>query len=94
MTDLFPLQFRRAVRHPEIYTLEADPMSVKVRQLQSRVDYIYCWRLPPESAIAERLARGCQLVAAGADWRLYSADEPAEPAKAEKPAEPAQPLLP
>ena len=77
MTDYFPLQFRREVGHPQIYTLEADPQSVRVRQLQSRVDYIYCWRLPPGSDVAERLARNCQLVAATGDWRLYSAEEPA-----------------
>jgi hypothetical protein len=61
----------------EIYT-EVDPAHLPVRRLMSRVDYIYCWRMPPDAPVAGPLERQCKLVAAGDQWRLYSAELPAE----------------
>jgi len=77
-TDYFPVRFRPWVMDSGgNLSIETDPWRVKVRQLQWRADYIYCWRMPPESQTAGRLARRCTLVAAGKDWRLYSTDVPA-----------------
>jgi hypothetical protein len=74
-TDYFPLRFRPEANHTEL-GIEADPKSLRVRQLQSRVDAIYCWRMPPAWSISERLERNCRLIGAGPDWRLYDATKP------------------
>jgi hypothetical protein len=71
-TDLFPVRSRPAARH-DVLGIESDPEHLSVRELQSQVDYIYCWRMPPGAPVAGRLARHCKLIAAGDQWRLYSA---------------------
>jgi hypothetical protein len=75
-TDYFPLRYRPWVSAHGALTIESDPLHLEVRRLQSRADYVYCWRMPPESPIAGRLERRCQLVAAGESWRLYATEPP------------------
>ncbi|HEY6324178.1 MAG TPA: hypothetical protein VJA16_21765 [Thermoanaerobaculia bacterium] len=77
-TDYFPVRFRASAVGPASLSIETDPANVPVRRLMSRVDYIYCWRMPPDAPVAGRLERQCKLVAAGDQWRLYSADLPDE----------------
>ena len=77
-TDYFPVRFRAAAVGPAFLNIEGDPANVPVRRLMSRVDYIYCWRMPADAKVAGRLERQCKLVAAGDQWRLYSAELPAE----------------
>ena len=72
-TDYFPLRFRAFAVRPDTLEIEADPAHLRVRELMSRVDYIYCWRMPPDAPVAGRLGRQCRLIAAGDQWRLYSA---------------------
>jgi hypothetical protein len=74
-TDYFPLRFRPEANHIEL-GIEADPTSLRVRQLQSRVDAIYCWRMLPTWSIYHRLERNCRLIGAGRDWRLYDTTPP------------------
>jgi hypothetical protein len=88
-TDYFPLRFRPEANHTEL-GIEADPRSLRVRQLQSRVDAIYCWRMPPTWSIYDRLERNCRLIGAGPDWRLYDATQPPPG----RPLSSAPPLLP
>jgi len=76
--DYFPLRFRASVRNRSTFDLETDPEHVPVRRLMTRVDYIYCWRMPPTALVAGRLERLCKLIAAGDQWRLYSAELPEE----------------
>jgi hypothetical protein len=75
-TDYFPVRFRAFARRSTPLDIESDPQHLRVRQLRERVDYIYCWRMPPGVPVAGRLARQCKLIAAGDQWRLYSADLP------------------
>ena len=75
-TDYFPVRFRTFAVRPPALDLEGDPTHLPVRRLMSRVDYIYCWRMPPGAPVAGRLARQCKLVATGDQWRLYSAELP------------------
>jgi len=77
-TDYFPLRFRAFALRPPDMSIETDPAHLPVRRLRARVDYIYCWRMPPDAPVAGRLERQCKLVAAGDQWRLYSADLPDE----------------
>jgi len=77
-TDYFPLRFHDFALRPADLDVEGDPAHLPVRRLMSRVDYIYCWRMPPGAPIAGRLERQCKLVAAGDQWRLYSAELPEE----------------
>jgi hypothetical protein len=74
-TDYFPLRYRAWVRAHGDLAIESDPLHLDVRRLQSRVDYVYCWRMPLDSQVAGRLERRCRLVAAGDGWRLYSTEE-------------------
>jgi hypothetical protein len=76
-TDLFPVRFRPWAVRPTRLDLEHDPLHLRVHELRSRVDYIYCWRMPPAAPVAAQLARQCTLVAAGEQWRLYSSQPPA-----------------
>jgi hypothetical protein len=75
-TDYFPVRFRPWAVRPTSLDIEGDPAHLQVAALQARVDYIYCWRMPPGAPVAGRLARHCTLVAAGDQWRLYSATPP------------------
>ena len=75
-TDYFPLRFRAFALRPPDLPIETDPANLPLRRLRARVDYIYCWRMPPDAPIAGRLARQCKLVAAGDQWQLYLADLP------------------
>jgi hypothetical protein len=77
-TDYFPLRYRSWVRAHGDLPIESDPLHLDVRRLQSRADYVYAWRMPPDSAVAGRLERRCRLVAAGEAWRLYATEPPAE----------------
>jgi hypothetical protein len=77
-TDYFPLRFRAFALRPPDMNIESDPAHLQLRRLRARVDYIYCWRMPPDAPIAGRLARQCKLVAAGDQWQLYLADLPEE----------------
>jgi hypothetical protein len=77
-TDYFPLRFRAFALRPPDMNIESDPAHLPLRRLRARVDYIYCWRMPPDAPIAGRLARQCKLVAAGDQWQLYLADLPEE----------------
>jgi hypothetical protein len=76
-TDYFPVRFRSFAMRPDTLAVESDLEHLRVRELQSRVDYIYCWRMPPAAPVVGRLARHCKLIAAGEQWRLYSAEPPA-----------------
>jgi hypothetical protein len=75
-TDYFPVRFRPFAVRPASLDIEGDPQHLRVRELLPLVDYIYCWRMPPGALVAGRLNRQCKLVAAGDQWRLYSADQP------------------
>jgi hypothetical protein len=88
-TNYFPVRFRSFALRPSSLDIEGDPQHLRVRELQSRVDYIYCWRMPLAAPVAGRLARQCKLIASGDQWRLYSAEEQAEAPDA--PAGPAAP---
>jgi len=72
--DYFPLRFRADIGHGGTDVIESDPEHVPLRRLATRVDYVYCWRLPPRSGLAVRLARQTRLAGAGRDWRLYATD--------------------
>ena len=76
-TDLFPVRFRPWAVRPTSLDVETDPQHLRVHELRPRVDYIYCWRMPPGAPVAGALARQCTLVAAGDQWRLYAAQAPA-----------------
>ena len=76
-TDLFPLRFRAWAARPTRLDLENDLQHLRVRELRARVDYLYCWRMPPGAPVAAQLAKQCSLVAAGKQWRLYSSRPPA-----------------
>ena len=73
-TDYFPVRFRAFALRPPDLPIETDPADLPLRRLRARVDYIYCWRMPPDAPIAGRLARQCKLVGAGDQWRLYAAE--------------------
>ncbi|HVR09964.1 MAG TPA: hypothetical protein VMW75_18110 [Thermoanaerobaculia bacterium] len=79
-TDYFPVRFRAFARRSTPLDIESDPQHLRVQQLRARVDYIYCWRMPPAAPVAGRLGRQCKLIAAGDEWRLYSADLPPDSA--------------
>ncbi len=72
-TDLFPVRFRPFALRPSSLNIEGDPQHLRIEELRARVDYIYCWRMPPAAPVAGRLERRCRLVAAGDQWRLYAA---------------------
>jgi hypothetical protein len=78
-TNYFPVRFRSFAVRPSTLDVEGDPQHLRVRSLRERVDYIYCWRMPPAAPVAGRLGRQCKLIAAGDQWRLYSADLPPDP---------------
>jgi len=88
-TDLFPVRFRPWAVRPTSLGVENDPLHVRVHELRSRVDYIYCWRMPPGAPVAGGLARQCTLVAAGDQWRLYAAQPPPEVRSGSSKASPA-----
>jgi hypothetical protein len=50
-TDLFPVRFRPWAVRPTSLGVENDPLHVRVHELRSRVDYIYCWRMPPGAPV-------------------------------------------
>jgi hypothetical protein len=75
-TDYFPVRFRPWAVRPASLDVEGDPAHLQVPLLQARVDYIYCWRMPSDAPVAAELDRRCTLVAAGEQWRLYSAKPP------------------
>jgi len=77
-TDLFPVRFRPWALRPTSLGVETDPLHLRVHELRPRVDYIYCWRMPPGAPVAGGLERQCTLVAAGDQWRLYAAQPPPE----------------
>ncbi|HEY6324179.1 MAG TPA: hypothetical protein VJA16_21770 [Thermoanaerobaculia bacterium] len=88
-TDLFPVRFRPWAVRPTSLGVENDPLHIRVHELRSRVDYIYCWRMPPGAPVAGGLARQCTLVAAGDQWRLYAAQPPPEARSGSSKASPA-----
>jgi len=88
-TDLFPVRFRPWAVRPTRLGVENDPLHLQVHELRSRVDYIYCWRMPPDAPVADGLARQCTLVAAGDQWRLYATQLPPEARSGSSKASPA-----
>ncbi len=88
-TDLFPVRFRPWAVRPTSLGIETDPLHLRVHELRSRVDYIYCWRMPPGAPVAGGLERQCTLVAAGDQWRLYAAQPPPEARSGSSKASPA-----
>ncbi|HEV3077009.1 MAG TPA: hypothetical protein VHB47_21480 [Thermoanaerobaculia bacterium] len=88
-TDLFPVRFRAWAVRPTRLGVENDPLHLRVHELRSRVDYIYCWRMPPGAPVAGGLARQCTLVAASDQWRLYATQPPPEARSGSSKASPA-----
>lgn len=73
-TGYFPIRFRRDVERPEIYTMEAHPDKVGVGAYRQWADCVFTWKLPPDSALVEKLLRFYQPVAgeeSGADGQVY-----------------------
>jgi hypothetical protein len=70
VTGYFPLRFQPAARH-DTQSIEALPWRVDPRALARQVDYVACWKLPPDSASARRLRQDLVLAAVSGDWQLY-----------------------
>lgn len=69
--DLFPVQYRRGVSYPSLWTLEVTPADLDVETHRDQIDYVFCWKMPPGSPLAAHLQKGYTLVAEQAPARLY-----------------------
>jgi hypothetical protein len=69
--DLFPVQYRPEVPYPSLWTLEVTPEKLDVEAHRDRIDYVFCWKMPPTSPLASRLQEGYTLVAEQGPARLY-----------------------
>ncbi len=54
---LFPVRFRPEVGKIDTYTMEANPGHVRLSEYRGRVDYVFAWKMPPDSPMALRLRR-------------------------------------
>lgn len=69
--DLFPVQYRPGVPYPSLWQLEVTPADLDVETHRDQIDYVFCWKMPPESPLAARLQKGYTLVSEQAPARLY-----------------------
>jgi len=69
--DLFPVQYRRRISPPSLWTLEVMPADLDVETHRGKFDYVFCWKMPPGSPLDVRLQRGFTLVAEQPPARLY-----------------------
>jgi hypothetical protein len=69
--DLFPVQYRPGVSYPSLWKLEVTPAALDVETHRDEIDYVFCWKMPPDSPLAARLRKGYTLVAEQAPARLY-----------------------
>ncbi|MDP9121873.1 MAG: hypothetical protein M3O15_11000 [Acidobacteriota bacterium] len=73
-TALFPVRFKPSVHRPDLYTIEADPGALLIRQYRDAIDEVYCWHMPSDAPLEGRLGNnGFTLATDRGPARLYLA---------------------
>jgi hypothetical protein len=82
MTGHFPVRFRPEAGLSDIFTLEAHPGEVNIRAYKERTDYVFTWKMPPESRMNRVLRQQFKPLAEQGPARVYKrkgrAGRPAE----------------
>jgi hypothetical protein len=74
-TDHFPVRLRPRAPKFDGYTLMAMPWNYDVRFRRHQIDYVFSWKVPPQSPLARRLRHTYTLVAMEGDACLYERKE-------------------
>jgi hypothetical protein len=61
-TDHFPVRFRAGLERPDVYGIYAAPERLNVTPFRNEIDYVFCWKMPPQARQARRLLRPFALV--------------------------------
>ena len=70
-SGLFPVRFRPGVPFPSLWQLEVVPAELDVDTHRDQIDAVFCWKMPPDSPLADRLRRHYVLVNEQGPARLY-----------------------
>jgi hypothetical protein len=71
-SGLFPVRFRPGVPFPSLWQLEVVPAELDVDTHRDQIDAVFCWKMPPDSPLADRLRRHYVLVNERGPARLYA----------------------
>jgi hypothetical protein len=71
MTGHFPVRFRRERGVSDVFGIEARPGQLNLRAYKGRTDYVFTWKMPPESPMARQLDRHFRLVEERGPARVY-----------------------
>jgi len=71
MTGHFPVRFRRGVGLSDIFTLEAHPGQLNLRAYKGRTDYVFTWKMPPDSRMARQLNQHFRFLEERGPGRVY-----------------------
>jgi len=71
VSGVFPVRFQPGVSVPGLYEIQRDPDSIDIDRYAASTDYVYCWKMPPGSDLAGRLAGQYDLVRQVGAARLY-----------------------
>jgi hypothetical protein len=70
-TDLFPTRFRPWVQRPDLWDTYFHVEDVQIAPWAPRTDYVYAWKMPPDSPTARRVRRHYRLLAEHGGGQLY-----------------------
>lgn len=70
-TDFFPIQYKPALNRPGIWKVYTDPANLHIAPWAQTTEYIYAWKMPPDTPTARRIRRRYRLVAESGDGQLF-----------------------
>jgi hypothetical protein len=76
----FPVMFRPGLHRPSILEIESSPGAIDVSAYARDVDYVFTWKMPPQSEA--KLASAYTLLRADGDARLYARTATTTPPRA------------
>jgi hypothetical protein len=71
MTGHFPVRFRRERGVSDVFGIEAHPGQLNLRAYRGRTDYVFTWKMPPESPMARQLDRHFRFLEERGPARVY-----------------------
>ncbi|HEX3526175.1 MAG TPA: hypothetical protein VH988_03835 [Thermoanaerobaculia bacterium] len=71
VSGVFPVRFREGVSVPPLWEIQRDPDRIDIDRYAAATDYVYCFKMPPDSDLAGRLTQQYDLVRQVGEARLY-----------------------